>query len=266
MARGGVPDHWKALRRLLARNRWPVELTRQRRVSYQGPADFLLEHGERFEPRPLPREYEHLEPNKCFWNALVTAVVDGLDYVEGFTLSHFGDAYLHAWNVDEDGHVVERTWRARSMAQQRQAAALAYIGVRFTADRADDCSWDGDACVVNDFRRGWPLLREPWIGPDRFTRQPSPHMKVLLTMRDHGMDAGRWAYHQMVEEHRDELDLAYQQGHLDTAGERDRHYLPDMLAPADESLGWGIGDAGVSADAERDSSSSPTKEPPSCTV
>ena len=38
----------------------------------------------------------------------------------------------------------------------------------FSAARAHDCTWHGDATVLDDFNRGWPLLREPWAG------EPSP--------------------------------------------------------------------------------------------
>ena len=41
-----------------------------------------------------------------------------------------------------------------------------YQGTPFTVARAYDCSWHGDACVLDDFNRGWPILRERWPGED----------------------------------------------------------------------------------------------------
>jgi len=57
--------------------------------------------------------------------------------------------------LDEQGRAIELTWRA---------PGLAYLGVPFAVERADDCSWVGDATVLDDWRRGWPLLRDRWRG------------------------------------------------------------------------------------------------------
>jgi hypothetical protein len=61
----------------------------------------------------------------------------------------------HAWCEDQTGCPVEVTW---------PWPGRAYRGCRFDAGRADDATWDGDANVLDDSYRGWPLLREPWRG------------------------------------------------------------------------------------------------------
>lgn len=41
---------------------------------------------------------------------------------------------------------------------------LTYLGVEFSLERADDCSWYGDGSVLDDWKRDWPIFREPWTG------------------------------------------------------------------------------------------------------
>jgi hypothetical protein len=93
----------------------------------------------------------------CFANALNCALVyPGWTYVEGYALEPLTRMPIHhAWGLDERGRAIELTWRV---------PGLAYLGVPFAVERADDCSWVGDATVLDDYRRAWPLLRERWQG------------------------------------------------------------------------------------------------------
>jgi hypothetical protein len=123
---------------------------------YAGPADFVLRHGRSYAPAP-PRYRERGADKCCFGNAIMLAVkYPRLRYVEGFAVvPRIGIPVLHAWNVDDAGRMVDITWRP---------VGAAYIGVEFAVERADDATWNGDACVLDDWKRGWPLLREPWTG------------------------------------------------------------------------------------------------------
>ena len=72
----------------------------------------------------------------------------------------FSIAVPHAWNLDEDGRVVDITLPDDFVPPYERQ----YRGVAFSAARAHDCSWNGDASVLDDFNRGYPLLRERWQG------------------------------------------------------------------------------------------------------
>lgn len=49
----------------------------------------------------------------CFDNASRTSATYGLQYAEGFALSQMGVWIHHAWNLDEHGSVLDRTWEER---------------------------------------------------------------------------------------------------------------------------------------------------------
>src|SRR6266436_1818637 len=78
---------------------------------YKGIADFLLRVGQFFEPRPLPEGIDRLEIKQCIKNAFWTALQERFVYVEGYAISSTNDLpLLHAWNLDHDGFVFDRTW------------------------------------------------------------------------------------------------------------------------------------------------------------
>lgn len=133
-------------------------------VVYAGPGEFVLVHGEWFVPTPFqPDLYPQGAPRLCYANALCLALADPkLRYVEGYAMMAGGDVVQHAWNATEGCRLVDSTW---------MNTGHAYYGVTFAAGRADDATWEGDATVLDDHRRGWPLLRqrwggETWTGPD----------------------------------------------------------------------------------------------------
>lgn len=133
---------------------------------YRGPADFVLAHGEWF-------DIEHCHtmfPQQCYQNAIIMAESQDCTYVEGFAVSpsmalmqELGMRYegpqvvQHAWVVAPSGTPVEVTWPVPGQA---------YRGVRFHHGRADDATWNGDACVLDDSNRDYPLFRQAWTGED----------------------------------------------------------------------------------------------------
>jgi len=50
-----------------------------------------------------------------------------------------------------------------------------------SAERADDATWNGDASVLDDFRRDHPLFKQPWPGED-WSRQ-WPHSERITLLR-----------------------------------------------------------------------------------
>jgi hypothetical protein len=122
-------------------------------LAYRGPADFLLQHGI-FYPVPAHARMPQGAPLTCYGNALAWAAVRGWPYVEGVAIDRLKVPMAHAWNV-ENGELRDTTW---------MNTGLAYFGVEFCTERADDCAWNGDASVLNDGNRGWPLLRQHWAG------------------------------------------------------------------------------------------------------
>jgi len=69
---------------------------------------WILDYGREFEFRPRPAAVEEGPPKNCFQNAMRLA--DEFNYVEGFvTLPTIPLLIHHAWNVDDDGYVVDAT-------------------------------------------------------------------------------------------------------------------------------------------------------------
>ena len=56
--------------------------------------------------------------------------------------------------------------------------------MEFSIEQADDCTWSGDATMLDDYRRRWPLLRQPWIGVSMLTQwPPSPWLELVKAGR-----------------------------------------------------------------------------------
>jgi len=125
-------------------------------LCYTGPEDFVVQHGAAYRPVRF-RGYKQGLPLQCFGNAVVLAATHGLAYVEGFAVAPDGTVILHAWNADPLGHLVDVTWCN---------TGVAYLGVRFSVERADDATWNGDGCVLNDEHRNYPIYQRPWQGED----------------------------------------------------------------------------------------------------
>jgi hypothetical protein len=142
---------------------------------YDSPYHFLLQHGQWYTPRSLPSDIPLLAPKACFGNALVTALLKDLIYVEGYAGMSNGHmdvlAFHHAWCTNALGQLFDVTW---------PEPEVAYFGVQFSAWRADNCLWEGDATILWDHHRGFPLLRKPWNGEPEGIRWPTtPSMKYI---------------------------------------------------------------------------------------
>ena len=139
-------------------------------LAYRGPADFVLQHGKWFDPAPLAGSFQPGAWKHCYGNSIILCCCDpDLKYIEGFSLGGFTQNSLlaihHAWNVDANGRLIDTTWP--------YGFGKAYIGVEFSVERADNCTWHGDASVLDDWKRRWPLLQQRWYGEDYTLQWPA---------------------------------------------------------------------------------------------
>lgn len=63
---------------------------------------------------------------ECFKNSFHVSLEHGIDYCEGFADAGFGILIHHAWNVDQDGKVIDSTWDNPEDCQ--------YFGIRASID------------------------------------------------------------------------------------------------------------------------------------
>jgi len=148
----------------------------QRGWPYRSPQGFILAEGRFFPPRPVPPGMWAGRPRCCFDNAIHVAILYELPYIEGYALCPLGDEALalhHAWNLDQQGRVIDVTWHP--------TLGLAYLGVQFSPERADDATWNFDGTILEDAKRRYPLLREPWQGEN--PAQVWPHSPRLASIR-----------------------------------------------------------------------------------
>jgi hypothetical protein len=139
-------------------------------LAYRWAPDFVLQHGVFFAPRPFPPRVPQGAPKQCYGNALVIAATRGLRYFEGYALTPQMDAWQHAWNADASG-LIDSTW---------MNTGLAYLGVEFSLDRADDAIWNRDGCVLEDSDRHRDIYRERWPGETwTLVWPPSPRLDAL---------------------------------------------------------------------------------------
>ena len=126
--------------------------------------DFIAKHGREY---PVAGPFIGKQRGvqlMCYGNSIAHAVLYNLKYVEGFALSpKDGRLFMHAWNDDGHGNVYDSTWLN---------TGLVYIGVEFSVERADDATWNGDACVLNDENRNYPIFQKPWTGEDYTIQWP----------------------------------------------------------------------------------------------
>jgi len=134
---------------------------------YRNAADFLLRHAVWYEPSRYPADVGQGMPKHCYGNAILLAATRSWKYVEGYALAPIlqqgAFPVHHAWNVDQQGQLVDSTWRNNG---------LAYYGVEFSVERAEEATWDGDGSVLDDWLRGFPLFKEPWTGERDWPASP----------------------------------------------------------------------------------------------
>ena len=134
--------------------------------------DFVLRHGTWYEPRAYPPSLGQGAAKQCFGNSIMLSLVKGYRYVEGFALSpvprHAGAPRLERGCFNA---LIDSTWCNRG---------IAYLGVEFAIERADAATWDGDASVLDDHRRGHPLFTQPWAGEDWSRKWPESERIALI--------------------------------------------------------------------------------------
>ena len=122
---------------------------------YQGMPDFILREGQFFESRPLPAGTDYLEIRRCYKNAFQTAVEESFVYVEGYALSASHNLpLLHAWNLDAEGFVVDRTWNPHGRVYFGVLFPLAVVPIKRGKHYP----------VIDDWEHGYPILRKAWHG------------------------------------------------------------------------------------------------------
>ena len=124
---------------------------------YTSPYDFVARHGVDYRPNRIGRlPYRQGVAAQCYGNAISLAGKADLKYVEGFAMAPNGHVIAHGWNLDDEG-LVDVTW---------MNTGLIYIGVEFSLERGDDATWNGDAHVLNDEHRNYPVFQKIWQGED----------------------------------------------------------------------------------------------------
>lgn len=81
---------------------------------YDNFYDLVLREGRSFTPRKKPRDVRFGKVKECFMNA-ANLVLDRKDlfYVEGYASIRLvgGLPFYHGWCVDQEGYVIDPTWR-----------------------------------------------------------------------------------------------------------------------------------------------------------
>jgi hypothetical protein len=126
---------------------------------YRSLYGFLVDHGRFYNVRHFDlHTFGQDAPKQCFANAMRLAAKTGMRYVEGLAVTRKDCmAVQHGWCVDDAGDVIDSTWLNRG---------LLYLGVEFSIERADDAIWNGDASILNDENRGYPIFQKRWVGED----------------------------------------------------------------------------------------------------
>lgn len=115
---------------------------------------FVERYARIFEPRNLPKPLRRGRLGACFANSYHMAIRHGVTYVEGYAVTQWGRAHLHAWCIDGGGTVFDRTWDD----------ALAYFGIPFRTSFLKKTIWErrlaGDLYygLLDDWTAGFPLI------------------------------------------------------------------------------------------------------------
>ena len=111
---------------------------------------FVLKHGQKFDPRPLPKGTKRGPIQQCFRNCANAAMDDPtLTYCEGYAIGVI--PVLHAWCVDKDGKILELTWKK---------PGTEYFGIPFqTSFLKRQLCRSGYFGLIDAWKSNWPLLR-----------------------------------------------------------------------------------------------------------
>lgn len=132
-ARIYVDQHLEALRRFQADG---IKIFGDPTPVYE----FVVEHGVEYLGTPWGEfkgsGWRRSVPRECFNNSMRAALRYDLTYVEGFATSGILPVH-HAWNLDEQGRVVDFTWRPWVQGV-RPPEEWAYFGVPLATDAVID--------------------------------------------------------------------------------------------------------------------------------
>ena len=163
-------------------------------LAYTSPYDFVYQHGRDYRPVPWTGRYDIGAQKHGFGNAITLAATFGMKYVEGVALAPTGEVILHGWNALPDGELVDCTWGN---------TGLVYLGVEFSMERADDATWNGDAHVLNDEHRNYPVYQQRWKGEDYSLEWP--HSDRLEMVR-HWLETGQYIEPPSIKAWREDRD------------------------------------------------------------
>lgn len=139
---------------------------------YKSGAHFVMTHGV-FYAGEWRGTYSQGPPLQCYGTAIVMAATHRLKYVEGYAMAPNGEVYPHAWNASADRYntLIDCTWLNTGWA---------YMGVEFSVERADDATWNGDACVLDDPRGDYSFFKTAWQGEDYTIQWPASERLDVL--------------------------------------------------------------------------------------
>lgn len=119
--------------------------------------DFVLQHGREFPIlSPNAERYQRRPLKACFDNSfqMVSRSRGRLRYVEGYAMGAFFPVH-HAWAIDEQDRVIDRTWRE---------TGIGYFGIIVPLDYVRSIRTFDNLCVLDRWQDNYPLLREPFEG------------------------------------------------------------------------------------------------------
>jgi hypothetical protein len=119
--------------------------------------DFVLQNGQAFpELSPHAGRYIQRPLKACFDNTfqMVSRSRGKLRYVEGYAMCGFFPVH-HAWAIDEDERVIDRTW---------SDPGTGYYGIIVPIDYVRNIRTRDNVCVLDRWQEDYPLLREPFNG------------------------------------------------------------------------------------------------------
>ena len=71
----------------------------------------------------------------------------------------------HAWNIDEQGRIVDTTWCGTEDAHFHPKPGSSYFGVVFDLDYVRRTTTSSNASVIDQWQKDYPVLREKYDNP-----------------------------------------------------------------------------------------------------
>ncbi len=129
-------------------------MKRPKGFAYLGTEDFVLQEGQVFPWRPKPKGVKYGKLGLCYMNAIHLAMATGWTYCEGFASGFFPTP--HAWVIDDEGFVVDNTWRPDQQPTE-------YIGVKMSKQYVYKVLAKKKTYgVIDDYKNGFPILKKKW--------------------------------------------------------------------------------------------------------